>query len=460
MAVNNILSGRHKTLRGQNLFNPAVILSLIFIGFMSFAALIVLSGYAGDLRKDYSGNSTAKSNSAIGFAGYVQLLKSMDYQLRIGEKIPQKKKRWQTAPLRIYTLTHVNQSEGLKAIPQDTARLIILPKWNTVPNAKKPGWVHKSKRRDILNDHRLTSLLRNADIDLEIAQIASYDSADPYTLKFGALKSNDLEDESKAQSTNDFEKFNYDTHSIESAIEQLQYFDMSEALKTAEIILTADAQPVLIKLADLKTYILSEPDLLNTHGIATRQRARLAVSILDIIADYEGLTPKAADFDLSIHDGASNLNIIKIMTQPPFLAATLCLLAAGGIIAWQAFSRFGDPISRLPDFAQGPVSLAKSAAQFMRTSNRVQHMAPDYAQLTRQQVIRKLGLIGLSQDQIDHAIKAREIQRKISPNFAALTALTRPNTDIDSPQDRPNLKSLDLTEYARAMTRWKEEMTS
>lgn len=466
--VQNTLSGRGQSQQRRLIFDPAVVLSLVLIGIISFAALIVLSGYSGDFRKQSSEKSTANSSSAIGFAGYVQLLKSMEYEVSIKSRITQKQRRWKSYPLRVYTLTRTNQSEGLKAIPKDAAHLIILPKWRTVPNVKKRGWVHKPSGAQLLSARRLSALLSDADMDLDIAQIGLNDSDATYEFKFAALQPYESENE-----TDEALVYNYDTYTTESRIDQLQYFDIDTAPKEAEIILKADEQIVLIKLAGTQTYILSEPDLLNTHGIATRKRARLAVNILDIIVDYEDLKPQAVDFDLSVHGGASGANIIKVMTQPPFLAATLCLLAAGGIIAWQAFSRFGDPKMRAPDFAQGPVSLAKSAAEFMNVSNRVHHMAPDYAQLTRQQVIRKLGLIGQSQDQIDRAIRAREIQRKISPNFAALTAalhpLTSPETDSEaasannaetSPPQTGNLKIPDLTEYARAMSRWKEEMIS
>jgi len=84
----------------------------------------------------------------------------------------------------------------------------------------------------------------------------------------------------------------------------------------------------------------------------------------------------------------------------------------------------------------------------MYVSNRTQHMAPDYTQLTRQYVIRKMGLVGQSQEHINMAIRAREKQREITPSFDMLHK---------AQQDNPQTN---LITHARAMVRWKKEMIS
>ena len=445
-AGTNTLKGRTAAPTKKLLFKPMVVLSLVLIGIFSFAALLALSGYADDLRKDVSGKATASSRSAIGYAGYVQLLKDMDYEVSLEANLaPEGQQRWRKRPLRIYTLVNAYQSKALKDLPKKETKLIVLPKWNTIRKLEKVGWVDKYRKTPTMKISTLSRLLDNADIDLEITQAEQDESAETYKLRFANLipKKNSNDEDSVEPA------LNYAAYTIESGVARLQSFEVPNEGDKSEgnrptVILSADERPVLVRLPNSQTYLLSEPDLLNTHGIKTRSRARLAVNIIDVIADYEGLTPRAVDIDVSIHGLGGGRNIIKLMTQPPFLAATLCLLAACGIIAWQAFSRFGDAARREPDFAQGPVSLAKSAAEFMSISNRVEHMGPDYAQLTRQQVVRNMGLIGQSQDSITRIIEAREKQREINPSFAELTTQNTTN----------------LTDHARAMTRWKEEMMS
>jgi len=456
-AAHNTLSGRSKPPQLRTLFNPKTIISLVLIGIFSFAALLALSGYAGDLRKDNSGKANAQSRSAIGYAGYVQLLKEMNYDVNLPSNLVTTKYSWETPALRIYTLTSPYQSETVKKIPDDEAQLIIMPKWSPRKQRGKPGWVEKPPYGgQTYTATRLSRLLKNFDEDLKIDQAESGPDSPNYTLKFSPLNNfvpkNDSSNHSELNTDNadaddrDDTILNYDIYTIDSAIDRLQSFDILDTSKSELIVLTADRKPILIRLTGTQTYILSEPDILNTHGIATEWRARFAVNLLDIIIEHEGLEALAADFDLSIHGLGGKRNIIKLLTLPPFLAATLCLLAAGGIITWQAFSRFGEAQLTEPDFAQGPVSLAKSAAEFMSVSGRVQHMAPDYTQLMRQQLIRKMGLVGQSQDYIDRWIKTRERQREITPSFEQLMAATAKNNTTN------------LIEHARAMTRWKEEM--
>jgi len=49
------------------LFKPMTLISLILIGFFAFGALIVLGGFAKDLRKTEPGQATPRSISAVGY---------------------------------------------------------------------------------------------------------------------------------------------------------------------------------------------------------------------------------------------------------------------------------------------------------------------------------------------------------------------------------------------------------
>jgi len=325
--IENQLAGRVRTRDGSLgfLFKPKVIISLVLIGIFSFAALIALSGYAGDLRKDTSGNATATSQSAIGYAGYVQLLKDLGYEVNLAANPATPTRSWETAPLRIYSLKNTFQSETLKELMDDEAKLIILPKWRRVRHPEKAGWIEKPYQLPTYTSTRLSSLLQNADIELEISHASDEDKIAAYDLQFvndafqGAY--NDETDDSTVENIAASDKADdYALYAINSTVENLQFFDFPDDTQKPDIILTADSSPILIRLSDTQTYILSEPDLFNTHGISTQSRARLAVNIVDLITNYEGLEPYAIDFDLSIHGLGGGRNIIKLMTLPPFLA--------------------------------------------------------------------------------------------------------------------------------------------
>ena len=285
-AGTNTLKGRTAAPTKKLLFKPMVVLSLVLIGIFSFAALLALSGYADDLRKDVSGKATASSRSAIGYAGYVQLLKDMDYEVSLEANLaPEGQQRWRKRPLRIYTLVNAYQSKALKDLPKKETKLIVLPKWNTIRKLEKVGWVDKYRKTPTMKISTLSRLLDNADIDLEITQAEQDESAETYKLRFANLipKKNSNDEDSVEPA------LNYAAYTIESGVARLQSFELPDesdesAGNRPAVILSADERPVLVRLPNSQTYLLSEPDLLNTHGIKTRSRARLAVNIIDVLS--------------------------------------------------------------------------------------------------------------------------------------------------------------------------------
>jgi len=135
------------------------------------------------------------------------------------------------------------------------------------------------------------------------------------------------------------------------------------------------------------------------------------------------------------------------MVTPPFLAATLCLLAAGALVAWQGFNRFGDPARLRPDYAQGPVSLARTAAEFMNIANRAHRTGEDYANLVRRQVAAHLGYKDRATSHVDTLLDAREKRLEIQPSFEELKHAIS-NADQQS-----------YKHYAQALTIWRDAMT-
>ncbi len=400
---------------------PKMILLLVLIGVFSFAALITLSGYAGDLRQKDNGQAHALSRSAIGYAGLVRLLGDMDYEVRMArsENVSVEDQH----ALRVYTLSRPFQADGLDELSLDTPSLIIMPKWITMPAKDNPGWVRRGWGEDATfemshHERDLKELLGKVDFERHNKgdKSASYSSwskaGDP--LPLNGIK-----------------------------IENLQTIDGSDL----QTLLTVEEGSVLVKIEDTSTYILSDPDFMNTMGISRRTRAQFAVDLIDAIIVDADADPMRVDFDLTFHGFGGNTNIIKVLTQPPFLAATLCLLAAGFLIAWQAFSRFGDPVKPQRDYALGKFSLADNAARFIRIAGREPNMATDYAALVRMQVIKELDLTGRSQKDIKIILDRREQSLNLVNAFSAL------ESQLNQTKDKAALLSL-----AKDLDNWKTKM--
>lgn len=380
--ITNTLEGREKRTGLAALMTPKMIISLVLIGIFSFTALVTLSGYAGDLRQQNNGQAHALSRSAIGFGGLTRLLGDMDYDIRMARTDNVKYEDRNT--LRIFTLSRPYQADKLDDLDLTSPTLIIMPKWITMPVKGSVGWVQQGwgdKHVWDADNHERDLKELTGEVSLTIVE--TDDKSVTYKLKSSVSRN------SKAPS---FE------------IDSLQWIDG----KNLEEVYSFEEGSILVKIKDTSTYILSDPDFMNTMGIGSKSRARFAVDMIDAVIADSGADPARVDFDLTFHGFGGKTNVIKVLTQPPFLAATLCLLAAGGLIAWQAFSRFGDPLKVKRDYALGKFSLADNAARFIRIAGREPNMAEDYTALIRKQVVKELNLTGRRPKDIDTILSRRE----------------------------------------------------
>ncbi len=392
--ITNTLQGREKRSGLAALMTPKMIMSLVLIGIFSFTALVTLSGYAGDLRQQNNGQAHALSRSAIGFGGLTQLLSDMNYDVRMART--ENVKYEDENALRIFTLSRPYQADGMDDLDLHSPTLIIMPKWITSPVKGRAGWVQRGwDEVPIWEADNHERDLKELTGDVSFTSIVSDDKSISYTVTSTV---------GEKSITPGFE------------IENLQWMKGENLLDIYRV----KAGPVLTKIQDTDIYILSDPDFMNTMGIESKSRARFAVDIIEAVIADSGADPARVDFDLTFHGFGGKTNVIKVLTQPPFLAATLCLLAAGGLIAWQAFSRFGDPLAVKRDYALGKFSLADNAARFIRIAGREPNMAKDYARLVRKQVVKELNLDGRRPQDIDTIMGRREETLNLAYNYIDL----------------------------------------
>lgn len=481
------LSGRQSGKRGMGasnvLFRPVTLISLILIGLFAFGALIVLSGFAKDLRKAPPGQATPRSVSAVGYQALTDYLDGLYYDV---EETRGKRDYYdRDSRLVIYTPSRpYSRLERAMEDAGDEISLIVLPKWSVgqmIPKEGEEGrkdWARKTSETgltyagsyEFLLD-ALPAIRREAkpSVNTTVEFVEDIERALPRKLApdFESLQFFDLRTE-----WTDYQKELREKQRLEAEEQRRKRAEAkgetytpkeekqsrdetakkeleteSEPLPDHEVLMRIDLNPVLIRLEDTQTYILSEPDLLNTMAFQTQSGAQLAGAVIDEVIRHAEIEWGSVDFDVSLHGIESNRNIIKLMVTPPFLAATLCLLAAGGLVAWQGFNRFGDPQRLRPDYAQGPVSLAETAAEFMEIANRSHGTGAAYAELIRRQVTDSLGFGARSTEHTETLLDAREKRLKLQPAYAELKQAI---TTAD-PQSYP--------QYARALTQWREAMT-
>ncbi|MEM7640842.1 MAG: hypothetical protein AAF269_17445, partial [Pseudomonadota bacterium] len=200
-------------------------------------------------------------------------------------------------------------------------------------------------------------------------------------------------------------------------------------------------------------YVLSDPDVLNTFGLARRENARTALELFDWLLVYseylDGFSDRTITFDATLHGFARSESLLRAIFDRPFLGASLIALATMFLIGWAAFIRFGPPEPEDRVIAFGKKALAESSAGLVSMARREGQMATPYRQMTERNLARQLGLPPQIQSEafaqtVDRLAEQKDVSQTWSEQSQSLT--------------EPALGRNDLRDKALALWRWRQEM--
>jgi hypothetical protein len=330
---------------------------LVLVGVFSFSALLVLATYASDLRQG-RGGADALSNSAIGFSGMVEALRLAREPVTLDrEALPRRR----ASGLMLVMPGPSASLRDVESLGFGGPILVVLPKWSVIGDPNHRGWVRKLNAPGLnlspflKTSHGLLSDTSVADgppaaLDLH-AQAAPFVPGE--TLRTGAM-------------------------------DRLQ----SWTAKGWTSVLTDEAGDTLLaRSPDGPIYVLSDPDLMNNHGLADERTFVTAFRIIHVLARGDG----PVIFDLRLSGLGRERNALRLLFDPPFLGVTLCLAAAAGLAGWQAFARFGPARRPARAIALGKTALVESSAGLIRLAGREGPMAARYARLTIDTAARAVG---------------------------------------------------------------------
>ena len=420
--VKNTLEGRSRQTAVQAVFNPRTIILLVILGVFSFGAYFTLAGFAGDLQSGNNGGRHALSKTAIGYGGLLSLLKQNGETVDISrQKILHDKF---TTRLRIVSLSPGWFSKDFEEMRLDTPTLIILPKWNTRPLKRHRGWVEKMNTPlpEILSTKMVSSLLSPVSEDVKVSRSPK----DSEKIVINAVADSGLD-----------------------LTESFYAFPKIQTIEGPNLnpILTANGKPLLAQIVGKNIFILADPDFANTQGLNHRDRAEFTygqLNFLSLSMDTDGYV-----FDLSMHGFNRTQNLIKLALTPPFLAASLCLLAMGLLAAWQAMARFGAPARQGRKIALGKFALLENAAGFIKLGGRQAKFAADYVDLIRKLTARRLG--------IPTSLPKDEVVRRLDL-YAKHAGLAESWSEIEREKRGPQ-NATDLMKLAHKLYQWRGEVT-
>lgn len=397
----------------QRLFNPITAIWLVLVGVFAFSALVVLGTYENDLRGGDDGAAHALSRSAIGYAGMVQFLRDAGQTVVISRN---KLANGHSEGVLIATPPLGAKLADVKALNFHGPLLLVLPKWNSPPDFLRRGWVGERSLIDLRLLDKKSLLGAYAPARRPNVSVATLSGRGD---RFG-------------------DAIVFRTGPIDS-LQILQATNLIPVLQdeTGATILGRDPSSGL--------YVLSDPDLLDNHGLKSLDNALAGARIVETLKQGDG----PVLFDVSLDGFARERNVMRLLFDPPFLAVTLCLFLAACLAGFQAACRFGATRRTGRVFALGKEALADNTAALIRLTGREHRMGPRYAELTRNLAAKATGVPReLTGEALTQFLDRMGAQRGAEDRLSDLTAT------IGGAANREQVLAA-----ARRLFRWRLEMT-
>lgn len=381
-----------KTLEtGANPFTKRTALALVVLGSGLFVALLWLIGNGFAQSSSNDGGAHADGRGLSGFAAFSQLLE------RRGHTVAHTRKKTELGSSGLLVLT---PPAGATADDIDSAirghrylgpTLLILPKWQAmmvpkqlraVTNAKS-GWTTLTEGEPPYWSEKLESF---GALDVRVDQTArgawsglgwsgTLPGSVQQTLGSGSVTT--LVGDQQRQTLVGYR----DDGSVSPSITTQEKRSAGEK-ETGD-----DAEGRGIPLYPL--VIVAEPDLFNNYGMANRERAMLALSVVAAL----GVTPDMpVKFDLTLAGHERDTSLLTLAFTSPFLSATLCLLLVAGAVGWRAFLRFGPTQQLGRAIAFGKGALVSNTAGLIVRSRRFHLLGAPYAEASRRRLARTLAV--------------------------------------------------------------------
>lgn len=394
----------------ENPFTGWIVGTIIGLSGISFLILVVLTAWSPELQNRDRAGLHPYSSSALGYQGFYRLLEARGTPVTISRSSQRLQSNFET--LRILTLTPFGMSRELQNLMDDGfygPALIVLPKWSGSRDGQRPSWFVDS---NLLPEASVNSLVSIFDSDGEIWRLRAPEAVSGSFGKFKPVLGDNMQ--------------------------------VLRADSFVSVVGTS-AGDLVAKFPDRDVYILSDPDILNTFGLAEAENARMALGLVDFI-NYGPDAPVL--FDATLHGFERSDNLLQMMFDRPFLGATLIGLAAFLMIGWAGAIRFGSPAREERSLALGKQALTDNTAGLVAMARRETRLAPGYLNFIRRAAARAVG----APRTLTESELADMFDRMTPKDAASFTSLEK---DMHGPAQSRE----DLMNKARRLWAWHKETT-
>lgn len=377
------------TARAESPFSRGGIFAIVLVGFGAFLAMLYFLG-SGNTGGDRGGDGHVATNALHGYSALAALLEANDFE------VEQTRGRdgLNTANLLILTPPRNADPEEIGEILQDRQfygpTLVILPKWFTMRPRGEIAEEDRAKvQRDWVNLMGATAPFWTGNLP------------EPFALEVSA-------ETIKSDEPNRWAGMGL-SGELPTGFSLVAKADPAhEALVVAAdggiLALNVSGEPGSDYNENSHwTLFVVEPDLVNNYGLADPTRAALALALVQ----EAGYGERQVSFDMYLAGIGGSTNLLTLAFQPPFLAATFCLILAIVIVGWRAFLRFGPVAAPARTTAYGKAQLVRNGAGLIVRARRLRLLAAPYTALIERRLGRALGLARPHAESIDQALRAR-----------------------------------------------------
>lgn len=381
---------------------------------LSFAASLYFMGGGGTESGVDAVGPSAFSRSAIGYAGLADILH------RIG--IPVVKSRYEAltklGPGSVLVIAEplpgLAGIEGMAALAQAPAALLILPKWQGEESRSHAGWLARAQPWPMVVPAQVLALA------VPGARLVRQDKIAGWTVnRLGK------------------------TPVLDPPVQLIR----SDRLRP--IVGNADGM-LLGELDDRgrRLLVLADPDVLANHGIARGENAAFAVALIEALGSGRVAPPKVV-FDETLHGYvAQPASPARLLLRFPFVFATAQAALGVLLLLWASLGRFGAPEATPPALAAGKTGLIRNAAALLDHAGHRPVMVQRYVQATLREAARLLHAPrGLDGPALIDWLKSAGKARGVSLDCAGIIVRSERRTD-----------DAGLAACARDIYQWKGEI--